>query len=461
MIPDPGSISISASGGTPPLEFSIDSGATFSPDTFYLVPSEIYGVVIRDSNNCSYEESVYVSATPPLDINVSSLDIDCYDNNNGSIVLTEENGIGTVLYSIDGGLTRDTLSNFTDLAGGTYFIEVIDSYRVFRDTVIIINPPAFDVTGTVTPATCSRNTFDGSISLTVSGAEPPYDFLWSNDSTSKDISDLEENSYTITITDQSGCEYTDTFEVTAYVTLYADAGNDTAVCYGDEIMLNGSGGDEFTWSPEEGLSRIDIPDPTTVVSDSVTYVLFTRDVASGCADQDTVILTVHPDRGISAGQDTTVAPGQTITLTATGGPFSSYLWEPSDGLENPMSQSTMATVSTEITYVVTGTTEFGCPESDSMGIFIATGLNIYTGFTPNDDGTNDFWDIDDIVFYPNATVKVFDRWGKLVFSSVGYADDQRWDGKYKGKDLPTGTYYYVIDLKDGGEPYKGPVTIVR
>jgi gliding motility-associated-like protein len=96
-----------------------------------------------------------------------------------------------------------------------------------------------------------------------------------------------------------------------------------------------------------------------------------------------------------------------------------------------------------------------------MNIFIATGLRIYSGFTPNDDGVNDFWDIDDILYYPNATVKVFDRWGRVVFSSVGYADDQRWDGKYKGKDLPIGTYYYIIDLKDGSPPYKGPVTIVR
>jgi len=110
---------------------------------------------------------------------------------------------------------------------------------------------------------------------------------------------------------------------------------------------------------------------------------------------------------------------------------------------------------------VTGTTEFGCEESDSMNIFLAAGLKIYSGFTPNGDGHNDFWDIDDIIYYPNASVKVFDRWGRVVFSSVGYADNQRWDGKYKGKELPIGTYYYIIELKDGSEPYKGPVTIVR
>jgi gliding motility-associated-like protein len=461
MIPDPGSINISATGGTPPLEFSIDSGATFTADTFYLVPSDIYGVVIRDANGCTHEESVTVTATPPLEVNVSSMSIDCYNNNNGSIALSHLNGIGYVSYSIDGGSSFYPTGDFTGLAGGMYYIQVRDDQRIFRDTVEIIDPPPFDVTGTITPATCSRNSFDGAVSLAVSGATPPYSYLWSNDSTGKDISGLEERTYQITITDQNGCQFTDAYLVSALVSLLADAGRDTVVCYGTEVTLNGSGGDEFTWSPEEGLSRADIPDPVTTVTDSVAYVLFTRDVTSGCSDRDTVILTVHPDRGISAGQDTTIAAGQSIVLTATGGPFDSYLWQPSDGLDNPALQSPTASVTAEITYRVTGTTEFGCEESDSMNIFLAAGLKIYSGFTPNGDGHNDFWDIDDIIYYPNASVKVFDRWGRVVFSSVGYADNQRWDGKYKGKELPIGTYYYIIELKDGSEPYKGPVTIVR
>ncbi len=461
MIPDPGSIVISASGGTPPLEFSIDSGASFSSDTFYLVPSDIYYVFIRDANGCIHEESVTVTATPPLDVNVSSTNVDCYFNANGSITLLPQNGIGTMSYSIDGGSSMQPTGDFTGLNGGDYYIEVRDSHRVFRDTVLIFEPPPYDITATITPATCSRNSFDGSISLLISGATPPYNYLWSNDSTTQDISGLEERSYWVSITDQNGCQYTDSFEITAYVSLMADAGPDTVVCYGSEVTLNGSGGDEFTWSPEEGLSQIDVSDPATTVTDSVSYILFTRDLASGCSDRDTVTLTVHPDRGISAGQDTTVAPGQIITLAAIGGSFSSYLWEPPDGLDSPASQTTTATISSEISYAVTGTTEFGCQETDSMNIFIATGLKIYSGFTPNGDGVNDLWDIDDILYYPNAIVKVFDRWGRTVFSSVGYADNQRWDGKYKGKDLPIGTYYYIIDLKDGSEPYKGPVTIVR
>ena len=82
-------------------------------------------------------------------------------------------------------------------------------------------------------------------------------------------------------------------------------------------------------------------------------------------------------------------------------------------------------------------------------------------FTPNGDGVNDFWDIDYVEYYPDIIVMVYDRWGRQVFFSEGYSSDKRWDGRYNGTDVPPGTYYYIIDLKNGLEPYNGPVTIVR
>ena len=61
----------------------------------------------------------------------------------------------------------------------------------------------------------------------------------------------------------------------------------------------------------------------------------------------------------------------------------------------------------------------------------------------------------------NITVEVYNRWGAQVFSSKGYTSEKRWDGTYKGKDVPIGTYYYVIRLNDGSKPITGHVTIVR
>ena len=89
-------------------------------------------------------------------------------------------------------------------------------------------------------------------------------------------------------------------------------------------------------------------------------------------------------------------------------------------------------------------------------------LEINDGFSPNGDGVNDGWQLPIVEDYPNILVDIYNRWGQLVFSSVGYTIP--WDGRYKGKDLPVGTYYYVIDLNDNTVEDRfltGPITIMR
>lgn len=80
-------------------------------------------------------------------------------------------------------------------------------------------------------------------------------------------------------------------------------------------------------------------------------------------------------------------------------------------------------------------------------------------FTPNGDGVNDTWNIKNLNYFANCSVNIFTRWGEKVYSSIGYPVP--WDGTYKGAALPTGTYYYIIDLKNGLTPLSGFVTIVR
>jgi gliding motility-associated-like protein len=80
-------------------------------------------------------------------------------------------------------------------------------------------------------------------------------------------------------------------------------------------------------------------------------------------------------------------------------------------------------------------------------------------FTPNGDGVNDTWQIENIEGFPNSSIGVFNRYGAEVFSSQSYPEP--WDGKRKGSDVPSGTYYYIIDLKNGGKPVKGWLAVMR
>jgi len=80
-------------------------------------------------------------------------------------------------------------------------------------------------------------------------------------------------------------------------------------------------------------------------------------------------------------------------------------------------------------------------------------------FTPNGDGINDTWNIKNIETYPNCTVQVFNRYGQEVYSSRGYGIS--WNGTFKGSALPTGAYYYIIDLKNGSKVLSGSIAIIR
>ena len=82
-----------------------------------------------------------------------------------------------------------------------------------------------------------------------------------------------------------------------------------------------------------------------------------------------------------------------------------------------------------------------------------------TGITPNGDGINDTWKIRGMDNCSECIVEVYNGWGQKIFSSIGY--EQEWDGTYNNEILPTGAYYYVIDYKNGRQPKKGAITILR
>lgn len=100
-----------------------------------------------------------------------------------------------------------------------------------------------------------------------------------------------------------------------------------------------------------------------------------------------------------------------------------------------------------------------CTSSDVMKMKVVTLPKPPNTFTPNGDGINDTWEIMYLDQYPKCITEIYTTSGQLVHQSTGYP--KPWDGKNKGRELPAGTYYYVIDPKNGRPPFAGYVQIIK
>ncbi|WP_316802919.1 MBG domain-containing protein [Pedobacter nototheniae] len=167
------------------------------------------------------------------------------------------------------------------------------------------------------------------------------------------------------------------------------------------------------------------------------------------------VITINSDKG------TDVSKGETIKLTATGGV--SYVWKADNSIlagQNTAVLTVRPSVNT--TYTVTVTNANGCVQTSSFTINVASDfakLKITNLLTPNGDGFNDKWVIENIDLYPNNEVKVFDKAGRIVYAKKAY--DNSWDGSFNGTPLKENTYYYIVDFGPGFGKLKGFITIVR
>ncbi|HEX8019941.1 gliding motility-associated C-terminal domain-containing protein [Mucilaginibacter sp.] len=157
--------------------------------------------------------------------------------------------------------------------------------------------------------------------------------------------------------------------------------------------------------------------------------------------------------------DVTIKKGESIILSPVlSNNVTDYSWSPSIGLSNSAVSAPTASPAVTTTYILT-VTAGGCPASAVIKVNVLEQMVIPNTFTPNGDGVNDTWSIAGLAAYPNCTVNVFNRYGAGIFRSVGYA--KNWNGAFNGYVLPSGTYYYVVDLKDGSKPLSGYIVLLK
>ncbi|HEX8460304.1 MAG TPA: gliding motility-associated C-terminal domain-containing protein, partial [Segetibacter sp.] len=269
--------------------------------------------------------------------------------------------------------------------------------------------------------------------------------------------------YFVTVTSDKGCVQKDSTSVTINK-LPSISVSPTAItmCEGESKVLNAVGVNvlSYLWQPSAGLSANNIAAPAASPKDSTTYTLIASN--GSCAATATVAVNILKKPLANAGPDKNLFEGSTVQLNGTAQSTNiSYNWSPDGSLKGASTLTPVASPNADITYTLRVTSNSGCgTSSDDVIVKVFKNLVVPNAFSPNGDGVNDTWIIQHLGEYNNAEITVFNRYGNPVFTSRGVY--KPWNGTYdKGKVLPTGTYYYIIDLKMVKVKYTGWLLIIK
>ncbi|TVR79783.1 MAG: hypothetical protein EA412_05685, partial [Chitinophagaceae bacterium] len=465
-----GSATVSASGGTGTLNYNWMPGNLSGPSIDNLA-ADTYTLTVTDDSGCTETLEVEIEEPGEIVADVSILEnASCYGGQDGEVELTVSGGVFPVSIASSTGDTIQFTSNsthvFSNVAAGNYLVVIVDNNGCTANTNFTVgekdNP---DITNTIVEnATCSDE--NGTITIELGGASAPYTFDWSHDpALNNQIADLlAAGSYQVTVTNDFSCDTILSFDIIdeeAPVISAVDmnpslCGNDNGVI---SLTVDGGTGDlNYNWGSglnnSPVISNLEPGDYEVIITDE-----------NGCTETTSVSVTEidAPFVSLSPASPDTIIPGASVQIETDVNSFSTdivYSWEPSTGLSCTDCPDPLATPSANTTYdLIVTDVETGCFTISQFAIIVKDEIFIPNAITPNGDGINDSWNIRELRFYPDNEVVILTRWGDEVFRRAPY--DNSFNGTYSGRDLPEGTYYYIIRLKATGEVLTGPLTILR
>ncbi|WP_412468215.1 lamin tail domain-containing protein [Pedobacter sp. KLB.chiD] len=288
---------------------------------------------------------------------------------------------------------------------------------------------------------------------------------------------------TVTVTDNGGTDFGGvdktirTFKLTVTSTATAGISGTTAVCVNGAtpaITFTGANGTApytFTYNINGGTNQtvsttatsasVSIAAPSNVAGTFAYNLVSVKDANCGQPQTGTATITVNalPVVSISSNKGLTISKGDALVLTATGGV--QYRWTGSEITSGQNTASATIRPKQSGTYKVTVSNASGCVSDQTISVTVTEDykLEASTVITPNGDGYNDKFIVKNIDYYPNNTLKIFDKAGRILYTKQTYAND--WDGTINGSPLSEGTYYYIIDLGKGIGTFKGYINIIR
>lgn len=465
-----GAIDLTVTGGTAGYTYDWDNdGIGDNDDTEDLsaIVAGQYNVVVTDLNGCQESLSTTINEPVlPITPTVTTTPVLCFGEATGSIDLEVIGGTQPYTYDWDNDGTgdNDDDQDIEMLLSGFYQVTITDANGCTMPAGGFISQPAqpLTITPTVIDPSCYGYS-DGSINLAITGGTAPYYVEWGDtnefllNNPSELLSNLHLGDYFFRVTDENGCLVEQYINVGQPDTINVDITVTDVTCFGGSdgaIDLAPTGGTTpygFVWSNGSTTQN-----QSNLTSDDYSFLLTD---AQGCeyegaafVDQSAEIAVTEEIIPLSCVDQLDAE----ININTIGG-VQPYTWLWSNGDVN---ESLIGVGAGDYTLIVTD--DYGCMQSFAFTIDPSTVecVNPPNTFTPNGDNYNDTWIIENIELYPNAEVRIFNRWGNLLYESVG--DYTPWDGVLNGNPLPSEVYYYIIKLNNGVDnQYNGTVTIIR
>lgn len=445
----------------------------FEPTHQYEAPgSYVATLQVTSADNCVRTSETEIDVYPnPLPVFFTA--DQCLDNTARFSNLTNES---TELYTYSwdfGDTQQSTLKNPEHTYGlpGTYTVALTatsasNCQTTFQSDIVIYPLPVvdFDVV----------EVCDGDLSIFTNLSEISsgdlesyvWDFGDLTNSTAKDPYKqyLNPGTYDVTLTVASarGCVEKITKQAVVHPLPIANF-EVTDVCFNEDVVFSNTSVSDaqlsYLWDFGDGSTSI-VLDPTHLYSSPGIYEIQLTAISEfSCENTILKSVIVYPSPVVSAGADVVISRGASAQLLGTGG--EQYNWAPLEGLSNSDIANPIARPFETTDYIVTVTDRFGCQNQDTVRVELREDFKVVANniFTPDGNGQNDFWVVQNAEAFDQIHVRVFDRYGKTVFEDPEYEND--WAGTV-GKDiLPDGTYYYVMTFPGSETKYNGSLTIMR
>ena len=439
------SVDLQITNGTAPYQTNWSNNAT-SEDLTDLSPGT-YTVAIIDSHGCTTADTITITEPEALGIATTVNQLSCYKANDGSIQTSVSGGTLPYTYNWQSGEQTPDLGN---LAAGNYGLTVTDANGcVLTFNTTITQPDSLMIQAVIHNATC--NASNGSIQILVTGGTTSYGYDWSDGSSNQNLNNVPDGSYSVVVTDAHGCQVTYSGTILSVSNLDASTVVTNASCYGQDngeatvVISNGNPPYAYQWSNggntahQTGLSAGTY---SVIVTDEFGCTV-TVNITVGQPDSLMIDLTVSSyllgynvsTNGGTDGYISAAVSGGTVPYT--------YFWSTTDTTHSINNLSAGE-------YLLNVTDNNGCIATVIVKLTQPDVLEMPQGFSPNADGDNDYFVVHGIKSYPDNSIKVFNRWGNIVYQKNGYADE--WYGENNAGDpLPDATYFVILDVVVGGK----------